>query len=304
MKIYFLSAIPCALSLNGVYFGLTDRFERFAELHLADNILAEFTPEGAQPIRFFITESLPASPPQGCEVYLLPDGLAVFARDFPPLDSRLRLIAQERFPQGLVTVFSQGGVQVSIETKAGFFISNLPPSFSSCEITCREDLFFLHGQNCLAVYTQKGEQALLEEVTSFEVENGQLTAVLPLLDCLGRSASCVWALSERGCERKECTLTQARTREGDTDGESILQELLPYAFFETLLLGGDCAPFLADELLPKAGELSSFLGDFKAVAPTDDPSVCRLIYQKGERLFEARDFKVTLEKDKITDING
>lgn len=304
MKIYFLSAIPCALSLNGAYFGLTDRFERFAEIHLADRILAEFLPENAQPIRFFITETLPTAPPQGCEVYLLPDGIAVFARDFPPLDTRLRVIAQERFPKGLVTVFSQGGVQVSIETDFGFFISYLPPFFSSCNLTCHEGLFFLNGQNCLAVYTQKGQQVLLEEVSSFAVEDGKLKAVLPLLDCLGRNANCVWELSETGCVRTECTLTQARTREGDTEEESILKELLAYAFFESLLLGADCTPFLADELRTKAGELSSFLGNFKGVVPTDNPLVCRLIYQKGERLFEARDFKVSIEKDKITDING
>ena len=130
MKIYFLSAIPCALTLNGVYFGLTDRFERFAEIHLADKILAEFIPENAQPIRFFITECLPSAPPQGCEVYLLPDGLAVFARDFPPIPAPLRVIAQERFEKGLITVFSQGGIQVSIENSFGFFTSYLPPSFS------------------------------------------------------------------------------------------------------------------------------------------------------------------------------
>ncbi len=304
MKIYFLSAIPCALSLNGVYFGLTDRFERFAEIHLADRILAEFLPENAQPIRFFITENLPTAPPQGCEVYLLPDGLAVFAREFPPLDTRLRVIAQERFPKGLVTVFSQGGIQVSIETDRGFFISYLPPSFSSCALSCHEGLFFLHGQNCLAVYTQAGERILLEEISSFAIENGKLKAVLPLSECLGRSANCVWELNETGCVRTECTLTQARTYEGATDGESLKKELLPYAFFESLLLGADCAPFLAEELRPKAGELASFLGDFKWVVPTDNPLVCRLIYQKGDRLFEARDFKVTIEKDKITDING
>ncbi|MBR2442104.1 MAG: hypothetical protein IKB20_03465 [Clostridia bacterium] len=304
MKIYFLSAIPCALTLNGVYFGLTDRFERFAEIHLADKIFAEFIPENAQPIRFFITERLPSVPPQGCEVYLLPDGLAVFARDFPPLPAPLTVIAQARFPQGLVTVFSQGGVQVSIENSFGLFTSYLPPSFSVCELTYHEGLFFLKGQNCLAVYTQKGRQVLLEEVLSFEIENGELKAVLPLSDCLGRNANCVWAIDEEGCIQKSCTLTQARTHGGDGNEADILKELLPYAFFESVLIGADFTPFLSNELQTKAGALTAFLGEFKAVVPTDDPFVCRLIYQKQERLFEARDFKVCVEKDKITDVTG
>lgn len=304
MKIYFLSSVPCALLLNGAYFGLTDRFERFAEVHLADNILAEFLPENAQPIRFFITENLIASPPKGCEVYLLQDSVAIFARDFPPVNDTLRVIAQERFEKSLVTVFSQGGVQVSIETEEGFFISYLPPSFSVCEILFQEELFFLQGQNCLAIYTQKGERVFLEEVASFEVENGELKAILPLSDSLGRSANCVFALSKAGCVRKSCTLTQARTREGAADEEQILRELLPYAFFESLLIGADCTPFLSDELAPRADDLRGFLGDFRGVAPTDDPLVCRLIYEKAERLFEVKEFKVSLEKDKITDISG
>jgi hypothetical protein len=304
MKIYFLSAIPCALSLNGVYFGLTDRFERFAEVHLADRILAEFLPENAHPIRFFITEDLPISPPKGCEVYLLPDRLAVFARDFPPLSTTLRIIAQERFPKGLVTVFSQGGVQVSIETDAGFFTSYLPPTFSVCELAFHEGLFFLQGQHCLAVYTQKGERVLLEEVSSFEVEEDRLKAVLPLSDSLHRTATCVFALSEEGCTRIECTLSQGLTQEGRADGEHISRELLPYAFFESLLIGADYTQFLSEELQDKTDELRAFLGRFEGVSPTDDPLVCRLIYRKGERLFEARDFKVTIEKDKITDITG
>ena len=86
MKIYFLSSRPCALMLGGVYFGMTDSFERFAEIEPKDNVFAEFIPEGALPVGFFITEKLRFSPPQGCEIYILRDGVAVYARDFPPSD--------------------------------------------------------------------------------------------------------------------------------------------------------------------------------------------------------------------------
>ena len=33
--------------LGGVFFGMTDRFERFAEIEPKDNVFAEFIPEGA-----------------------------------------------------------------------------------------------------------------------------------------------------------------------------------------------------------------------------------------------------------------
>ncbi len=304
MKIYFLSARTCALSLNGVYFGLTDRFERFAEIDLADNVFAEFLPENAQPIRFFINDRLPFVPPAGCEVYLLPDGLAVFARDFIENDRALRVIAQERFDSGLITVFSQGTLQVSLETHEGFFISHLPPAFSVCKLSLHVGLFFIEGENCLAVYTAQGECALLEEVMEFSVTDNTLHATLPLSDSLGRIAKCAWALRESGCERTECTLVQTRTASGETEPDKIAEELLPYAFFESLLLGVNCADLLSDELAGKADVLASFLGDFKAVTLTEDPCVCGLVYQKAERLFEVRRFTVKTENGKIIDVIG
>ncbi len=304
MKIYFLSARTCALSLNGVYFGLTDRFERFAEIDLADHIFAEFLPEGALPIRFFITERLLDTPPAGCEVYLLPDGLAVFARDFSENARALRVIAQERFESGLITVFSQGALQASIETSEGFFVSYLPPSFSVCKLSSHAGLFFLEGENCLAVYTARGECALMEEISDFEITGNVLNATLPLSDSLGRSAKCAWALSESGCERTECTIIQTHTAAGDTDPAKIAEELLPYAFFESLLLGLNYGDFLSDELAGKADELASFLGNFKAVTLTQDPYICGLVYQKAERLFEVRRFTLKTENGKIIDVIG
>ena len=92
MKIYFLSSRPCALTLNDAYFGLTDRFERFAELSLKDGIFVRFTPENAQPIGFFLNENIRFSPPVGCEVYLLTNAIAIYARDFPPTDFSLKLL--------------------------------------------------------------------------------------------------------------------------------------------------------------------------------------------------------------------
>ena len=64
MKIYFLSSRPCALMLGGVFFGMINRFERFAEIEPKDNVFAEFIPEGALPVGFFVTEKLRFSPPE------------------------------------------------------------------------------------------------------------------------------------------------------------------------------------------------------------------------------------------------
>ncbi len=300
MKIYFLSSTPCALTLNGVFFGVTDKFQRFAEIHLADRIFAQFSPEGALPIGFFITESLPFSPPDGCEVYLLKDGVAVYAKEFPALDTALRPIAQKRDGDLLVTVYAQGRVQVSIESKNGFFNAYLPPSFSICEITFPEGLILLQGQNVFALFNKKGERLLQEDALSVAVEESVLSATLPLSDALGRTAECKWLLSKDGCTRTACTFRQER-REND---DIFLQAFIAYAFFESVLIGADYREFLASELLPEAEQIVAFLGDFIAVTPTDEPTVCGLVKKKAERLFEVEYYSIELREGKIIDVKG
>ena len=85
MKIRFLSSVPCALTIGGEYFGITDDFERFAEISLKDNLFACFSPQNALPLGVFLNDRLFFSPPEGVEAYLLRDGAAftrgIFRRD-------------------------------------------------------------------------------------------------------------------------------------------------------------------------------------------------------------------------------
>ena len=129
-------------------------------------------------------------------------------------------------------------------------------------------------------------------------------ATLPLSDALGRVADCAWLLDENGCYRTRFSLRQARAHDGETDEGKIADELLAYAFFESVLLGIDCADFLSDDLRIKAKDVVGFLGDFKGVTLTRDPFTCGLIREKAPRLFELAYFTVTVENGKITDIRG
>ena len=304
MKVYFLSSQPCALTIGDAYFGLTDRFERFAEISLKDRVLVRFTPEGALPIAFFLTENIRFTPPSGCEVYLLSDGLAIYARDFPPTDFSLQVLLQKRFDGGTLTLFRQGALQLSLETHECFFVATLPPSFSDSEAFFESGLFFLKSPDSLAVYTQKGECVLQEKVLSHRIENGVLCAILPLSDSLGRTAECEWSLSEKGVQLSKFSLSQTRTQTGESEREKIKDELLPFAFFESVLIGANYREMLSDELAPDYDKIKEYLGDFCAVTLTDDPSVCGLVRKKGERLFEVVYFTAKTENGKICDICG
>lgn len=294
MKTYFLSCVPCELTLNGVFFGVVDNFERFAEVNLSDKIFAKFTPQAALPVGLFLDDELLVNPPPFCEVYLLKDGVAIYIKEFPPLDYTLVPITQKRFGENLVTVFRQGAIHLSLQTSEGFFISTLPPSFAVCELSCHGDLFFIQSEKQLAIYTKGGKRVFLEEFLAFDVTENELNATLPLSDSLNRVADCRWALDEHGLTQTQFTLRQSAER-----AES---ELVAYAFFESVLLGAPYQDFLAEELLPQAEKLISFLGPFEGVTLTADPYTCGLVKKKGERVFELAYFTVVMKNNKIFDI--
>lgn len=298
MKIYFLSSRPCILTVNDAYFGLVDGFERFAELSLKDRLFLRFTPEGALPIGFFLTENIRFSPPEGVRVYLLPDGIAIYACDFPPADFALRVLAQKREGDLTATVFRQGALQLSLESSSGLFLAPLSKRFEPCTLDFHEGLLFIEGRGALAIYTAKGACVFDESVVSYRVENGELSLTVPLSEALGRFAECTYSLSESGVTRTAFTL-RART---DGDEAKTRDELLPYAFFESVLIGANYAETLSDELADKAEQIGAFLGDFKAVTLTAKPDVCGLVYEKGERLYEVVYYTAKVENGKITDI--
>lgn len=294
MKVYFLSSHPCALSLNGIYYGITNRFERFADIVLSDNIFVTFTPENALPLQFFLTENTPLQPPTGCEIYLLSDSLLIYAQHFTPNDTTLRVFAQKRLDNCLVTVYAQGETQLSIQTPEGYFIAYLPPAFSVCELSMHSGLIFVASPTTLCIATKRGEILFCEQILSFAVTDDEAQLRLPLNDSGNRYADCRYALSETQISRLQFSISDACVKTAD--------DLLAYAFFESVLIGANYAEMLSDELRIHAEDVRSFLGDFVRVAPTDDMDVCILVRKKAERIYTCDYYRIERKDGKIADI--
>lgn len=293
MKVYFLSSIPCALRVNGLHFGCTDRFERFADVCLSDELFVEFLSEKRGTISFFLTERIRFSPPKGCAVYLLEDAIAVYARDFPPTDFTLRVHAQERCGDTLSTLFSQGELQLSLERSGELFLARLPPAFSIAKLTAAQDFWLLTTKDELLLVNARAEICLIERFLSYELSENELHALLPLS---GGVADCVWQLSGNEPTRTRCLF---RSCETETD---VPDELRPVLFFESLLNGLNCDDFLSDELRSEKDGLRAFLGDYEGVVQTNEPNRFGLLRKKAENLYEAAYFTVKTEKGKISDI--
>ena len=296
MKIYFLSSKPCALTLNGAYFGITDSFSRFAEIPLKDNVLATFTPENSLPLSCFLNESLRFAPPRGFEIYILKDGLALYAKTFLPIDLSLRVYAQKRKDDLLVTLFRQGELQLSIEKGNSLFISTLPLSFADLSIDFHNDFILLNGKNRLLLYTQTGKLLLNEEILSYSVEKNRLNATLPLSNSLRSIMDCEWELSEN-----ECKLLRFSVK---TEKKEYRESLIPYVFFESLLIGGDCEEYLSNELCKEQERLKAFIGEFESVFLTGEEKEIAVLRKKKENVFEASYFQVEMHEGKITDVKG
>ena len=296
MKIYFLSSQPCALSLNDCYFGITDAFERFAHLSLKEKTCVRFQPENAQSICFFLTEDIRFSPPQGCDVYLLADGIAIYAHDFAPNDCALRPLTQLREGKMLATLFMQGRLHLSIENENGFFISTLPPSFTSATLALHDNFLFVQTPSQLAVYANNGDCVLREDVLSCEVNEQTLVLRLPLSDRFSRTATCRYRMQDNRLERISFQIEQPSALPKE--------DLLAYAFFESVLIGADYTQLLCPDLQQRAKEIVDFLGDFCDVVITDDPRVCGLVRKKQAHLFVVDYFRVEVEGNKITDVKG
>ena len=183
-----------------------------------------------------------------------------------------------------------------METEKGFFIATLPPSFFECSLEKQGDFYLLRSPTQLAVFTDSGKQILLETVLHYSVDGNLLLARLPLSDSLRRYADCKWELTQEGAQLTAFELRQE-------SGENATTELLPYAFFESVLLGADYTQLLCENLQPSAARLKEYLGEFQSVILTENPNRLGLVKAKAERLYEVNYYTITLENGKISDVS-
>ena len=272
------------------------RCERFAEVSLSDGLPVRFEAEDAQPLHFFLTDAILTRPPNNVEVYRLENGIAIYAKTFLLNDTTLSVITQKRTESLLLTVVKQGEISLGIESQNGFFNASLPPTFSSCELFSIGNCILLQSPTHVAAFTSFGRLLFLEAYENLLLDDEGITMTIPLSDHYRRKAEVRYTLKDGNATRASYTLKQ----------EAIFPEddLVAYAFFESVRIGASFSDFLSDELAQNETSILGFLGAFIHVLPTDQPQECLLVYKKAERLFDVRRFRVTIERGKIVDILG
>lgn len=289
MRVFFLSEKRCALFFGGVFLGTADGFERSAELDPADRIFCELQAPGCAPESFVFDEAFLFAPPPPFELYFSRGTVTVYCRSFARADPSLTVVRQERVNGALFTLCMQGRLQLNMENETGFHILPLPERFMNCTFrACGED-FLLEGSGTFALIKRDGTVRIRAEGRVLECGE-TLVAEIAFRDSGGHTAIAEW----RDGELLRYTVRTAREPTETT---------FALALFESVLIGADCTPFLADALKPKAGALRAYLGDFSDVALTARQDVVGLVYPRKERVFDVRYFRVTLEDGKIANIS-
>lgn len=306
MRIYFLSERPAALKLNGAYMGVIDSFERFVDVNGGDKILAEVVPDGdALPLSFFIDENLFTAPPDFLDVYLCGGDAVVYVSRFERRTRELKVVAQARFCGGQYTLFlTDGRVYLNGERGADCTLYELPRCCENATLTESNiggfPVLLVNGAGYLTVVSEDGRRVFFNPAESFECGD-KLTVTVNFNTCAGCFAVCTF-----GYDGKEMALEGSRTEERFPPAD----EVLHFAFFESVLTRGDFAKYLCDDLKKSAAALPEFLGGFVDVSVPykkfydahGDIKAAGLVYPQSKNLFTVKYFAVDTDGGKITNV--
>lgn len=287
-----------------MYIGTVDGFERHIELNPSDSVFAEITPgDNLHGVNFFLDEKFFSCPPPFVDLYLAENDAFLYIREYSPKDVNIEVIYQTRFNGNLITVFRQGGVYLSCEGRE-FDLSPLPPCFSGVtaqtQYIAGREVLAIYGGKQLLIISGNGEKIFLNAVDDAQFGE-KLKTVTPFETCTAAKAEC-----EYSYDGEKLTLTGGRTVETYTPEEDVMH----FAFFESVLTRGGYKKYLDGELIQKADALKDYLGEFVSVTvPPEkffmlhgDIKAAGLVYPKNKNLFEIKYFAVDVRDGKISNI--
>ena len=310
MYYYFSADFPAAMKLNGIYVGELHETVKAMNVNALSPPLIEICPLGlsAGSINFILNDDLLISPTENLSVTDLKGGyLLKFTKR--QKWQEFKILAQEKLPHAVITVFYDGTLKLSIETEKDFFAKTFDFCIDSAEIIP----FTLNGVNVIAIklcgktdilcvydLSSKIKELFFRPVHSFTTD-GEFTTTEKLCDMAKHQITCSWTL-DNGCLIER---TRSVTRSNKFDLSRLNEKLIPYAFIEEFIAGGNIDDYTTGNVKEHADSLGGFLGNFIGVMP---PPTFRtieevgLIYKKKENLYYAEYFTFDLDGRKICNI--
>lgn len=304
MKVYFMSAAPAALFVNGEYAGKTDMFERRLLGETDGEIFILSAPGGGlRPVSFFMDAQFFSSPPECVDVFRSRGEAIVVFRRYPKEDTRLKVIWQTRFNGNLITLFSQGETYLSSEGRE-YVLKPVGDRFAQVRAEERTlngfPVLAIYGDGAMLILSHTGKPVFENRADGAEFGE-ELTVETSLATCTGALAVCSYLYDG---EKLTPARTEVRERFRPQEGA------LHFAFFESVLTGEDFIGYLSPAMAKNAGKIREYLGDIAGViVPTGDfyercaePFAAGLLYKIKDNLFDIKYFAVSYAGGKIDNI--
>ena len=270
MFCYISCATPCAVKVNGNFVGKASLNLTFLDI---DKAFLEFIPldSGFEPIYLSFDENHPYST-KNLQIIDLYGGLLLLPKFCKKATGELKLVAKRVFPlfkPVSVACFNQGDGKIFLQTETDGFIENAPftlgeVNFESCASFGKEYLLVIcpSGKTVIFGYEigEKITPVFKNICDGFAFDGNLLRLVENKNDLLRHTISTTWEFGKSVKVKNRSVISKRAVY-------SLPEGLIPYAFFEEVLVGGDIANFLTPRLKPRANEFKEFLGDFKSVLP-------------------------------------
>ena len=310
MYFYLFCEYAAVIKFQGVIFGAVDNSVKFCNLETPYPLVEICPLSGAgETFAFYLTEEFLFNPPENVSVTDLKGGyflrFALKRKNQP-----FRVIGQEKFRDAVITAFTDNGYKISLETQSGFYADTLDFEFT--------DVSFSHGEglnsnlifalfNCknniiLNVYGIKNPTLLFsKKVDEFSFASQSFTVTEHKKDI----AKHVIVVEHREIDGKIEELSRKVSFGEDFDREKVSEKLIPYAFCEEFLCGGDYKFYLSEDLQETADKLKGYFGQFIGVTP---PPVFRdyqevgLIKKIGERKYAVDYYRFDIADNRIINI--
>lgn len=309
MYYYFSSDHPAVIKINGIFYG---KIQDVIKPLKVDNVtpfieICPLKPDGTA-VNFILDAEFLTSPPSGISVSDLKGGYLI--KFYERIDKLpFHILAQEKFPYAVVTVFTENSLKLSIETPTDFYAETF--NLNTCPVEIipfsqnNEKFFAIKFGACeylLAIYhvNEKIEKVFYKNVCDCTFTPEFITTE-KFNDIKKHVLTCSWEFCDNTFKKKRLS---CKGKE-NFNIENLPERLIPYAFLENFLIGDSIDEFLCENIKTNSHKLHSYLGEFIGVFPPPifrDINEVGLIYSKSENLYEVEYFTFELKDKKIFNV--
>ncbi len=308
MNIYFASEYPSVIKLGGLYYGILDNDIKPCKIDAGTFIEICPTTLTQPSVNFILDENFLSNPPKSVSVIDLKGGYlikAIKTKSSVPFG----VIGQQKTANASVTLYGDNGLKISIDTGLDFLIDEYVLDVSNF----KAENFSLSGKKLLSIMLYGEKNVLLiyliedniikifeREVISYDLSLG-LTTIEKIKDIAKHTLTTSWGLKDN----KMVKIKQDLTTLENFSPDILTEKIIPYAFLEEFLLGGNFSEYLNENVNKNADKLTDYLGNFIGIFPpppfrTSDE--IGLIYKLKDNLFTTEYFSFTLYNRKIDNI--